>query len=241
MMRELLKIENLSKHFEGIVAIDNLNLSIFEGTLTGIYGDNGSGKTTLFNLINGFEKPDSGILYLNGQEITNKSVINRANHGLGRLFQTPRLFQDVTVLENLLASSKNNESISFIEYLFKYRKIKSNLILDTKKAYEILENLNLKDKANSKAFKLSVGEKRLLSLGSLIMNDVKLLLLDEPFAGINEIAAQQIEKTIMSLKNNGLTLIMIEHNKEKLFEMADQIFELKNGKLIMINSDLCKK
>lgn len=231
MMEAILNIKNVFKHYEGIVAVDNVNLSIMPGTITGVYGDNGAGKTTLFNLISGFEKTEEGYIIFEGKDITQKTVIYRARHGIGRLFQISRFFSDVTVLDNLLAAGNNHEAKYLHNYLLKHSIIKKNKIADLEKAQNILEQLNLSDKAGLKAYELSVGEKRLLSLGSLLMNDAKLLLLDEPFAGINEVAAQKIKSILISLKNSGTTFLMIEHDKAKLFELADSVYEMKQGKL----------
>ncbi|HBG62217.1 MAG: hypothetical protein A2266_05505 [Bacteroidetes bacterium RIFOXYA12_FULL_40_10] len=232
MMETILNIKNLYKHYEGIVAVDEVNISILSGTITGIYGNNGAGKTTLFNLLSGFEKPDNGSIFFEGKNITKKSVIYRSRHGMGRLFQIPRIFADVTVLDNLLAAGNNHEAKYLHNYLMKHSTISKNKIKDNEKAKNILQQFHLTDKAGLKAYELSVGEKRLLSLGSLLMNDAKLLLLDEPFAGINEIAAQQIKHILTSLKNIGTTFLMIEHDKEKLFELADRVYEMKQGKLL---------
>lgn len=233
MMEAILNIQNLYKHYEGIVAVDNVNLTIMPGTITGIFGDNGAGKTTLFNLLSGFETPDNGSVCYEGKDITNKSVIYRAKHGMGRLFQIPRFFGDVTVLDNLLAAGNNHEAKYLHNYLLKRSTIEKNKVADKEKAKNILKQFHLSDKAGLKAFELSVGEKRLLSLGSLLMNEAKLLLLDEPFAGINEIAAQQIKSILTSLKSSGTTFLMIEHDRAKLFELADCVYEMKQGKLFI--------
>jgi len=232
MMEAILNINDLYKHYEGIVAVDNVNLSIMPGTITGIFGDNGAGKTTLFNLISGFEKTDKGHVIYERKDITQKSVIYRARHGIGRLFQIPRIFADVTVLDNLMAAGNKHEAKYLQNYLLKHSAIKKNKIADIEKAKNILEQFHLTAKAGLKAYELSVGEKRLLSLGSLLMNEAKLLLLDEPFAGINEIAAQQIKYILTSLKSSGTTFLMIEHDKAKLFELADSVYEMKQGKLL---------
>lgn len=235
-MEAILNIQNLYKHFDGVVAVDKVNLTIMPGTITGIYGDNGAGKTTLFNLLSGFEKPDRGSVFFENKDITKKSVIYRAKHGMGRLFQIPRFFSDLTVLDNLLAAGNNHEARYLHNYLLKYSAIRKNKIKDTEKAKKILEQFHLTDKAGQKAFELSIGEKRLISLGSLLMNEAKLLLLDEPFAGINEVGAQEIKSILFSLKNSGTTFLMIEHDKEKLFELADNVYEMKQGNLFKTTS-----
>jgi branched-chain amino acid transport system ATP-binding protein len=126
MMEAILNIQNLYKHYDGIVAVDYVSLSIMPGTITGIFGDNGAGKTTLFNLLSGFEKPDNGSVFFEGKDITKKSVIYRSRHGVGRLFQIPRFFGDITVLDNLLAAGNNHEAKYLHNYLLKNATIKSN-------------------------------------------------------------------------------------------------------------------
>lgn len=230
-METILDIKNIYKHYEGIIAVNKVSLSIMPGTITGIYGDNGAGKTTLFNLISGFEKPDKGSIQFYGKDITHKSVIARAGLGMGRLFQAARVFNDVSVIDNLLAAGNNHQARHLHNYIFQYRTIKRNIIRDTEKAYKILDQFNLKDKALLKAYELSVGERKILSLVCLLMNDAKLLLLDEPFAGINETAITQIKDIFCLLKANHLTLLLIDHNKEQLYQISDTVYKMKQGKL----------
>lgn len=232
MMEAILNIQNLYKHYQGLVAVDHVNLFLTKGTINAIYGDNGAGKTTLFNLISGFEKPDEGKIVFNGLNITHKSVLYRARLGIGRLFQIPRIFSDISVLDNLLSAGNNHEARYLHNYLFKYSTIQENKHRDMQKAYQILEQLNLSSKAGIKAFELSVGEKRLLSLGSLLMNDAQLLLLDEPFAGINNLVAEQIMSILTQKRAKGVTFLIIEHQKDSLLTIADHVFEMKQGKLL---------
>lgn len=224
-------IQNLSKRFEGLLAVDEVSFSIVQGTITGIFGDNGAGKTTLFNLISGFDKPDDGKILYNGKDITHESVITRSKIGIGRLFQTPRVFNDVSVLDNLLAAGNNNVAQYLHNYVFRATLIKKNKIENTKRANYILDLFNLVEKDASKAYEISVGEKKLLSLGSLLMNGTKFLMLDEPFAGISEVAIPQLISIFYSLKDRGITILMIEHDQQRLNQIADTIYEMKHGKL----------
>jgi len=231
MMEAQLNIKNLYKHFDGIVAVDHVDLSVSSGSITGIFGDNGTGKTTLFNLISGFEKPDSGMVFFEGKDISHYSVLRRARMGLGRLFQSPRIFGDLTVIDNLIAAGKNIEGNHLHNYLIKQKVVKENQRIIRERAINVLEQFHLTEKLMLKAYELSVGEKRLLSLGSLLMNGAKLLLLDEPFAGINEVAAVQIAEKINQLKKSGITILMIEHDLARLNNIADTLYEMKQGKI----------
>lgn len=231
-MNKLLCIQNLSKHFEGIQAVDRVSITVNQATCIGLYGENGAGKTTLFNLISGFELSDNGKIILQGKDITQKSVLYRAQMGMGRLFQNPRVFNEITVFDNLLAASKNDTAHHLINYLLKIDSIKAEDKVNRDKAFKILADLSLGKKAQMKAHELSIGEKKLLSLGSLIMNDAKLILLDEPFSGINPNMIEKIIRVLTDLKQNGHTFILIEHNHEIMMSFIDNAYEMINGKLI---------
>ena len=230
-MEEILNIQNLSKHFEGIKAADNINLSLQPYTITGIYGDNGAGKTTLFNLISGFEKPDSGLIMLNGIDITEKSVLLRAQMGMGRLFQNPRIFSEVTVFENLLAASKHSTGHHLFNYLLKYNIIKEEDGLNRQKAIDILEQFSLSSKAGLKAYELSVGERKLLSLGCLLMNSAKFILLDELSSGLNSGMIVRLNQILLDLSISGVTFLMIEHDRELMEKICKTTCKMYNGKL----------
>lgn len=230
-METILNIQHISKHFDGIVAVDDMSMTIPTGTITGIFGYNGAGKSSLFNLLSGFEKPDSGNIFYRGIDITQKSVLKRARLGIGRLFQTPRIFSDLTVFDNLLAASKNQKGHHFYNYIVNPDAIRNEIKIDSLKAYKILEQFSLSEKWDMKTYELSIGEKKLLSLGSLLMNDAQLLLLDEPFAGINETMISHLKNILVLIKKQGITLLIIEHNKAAITDIADIILEMKQGKI----------
>lgn len=231
-MEEILTIQNISKHFQGIKAVDDVSLSLKQGTITGIYGDNGAGKTTLFNLISGFELPDSGNILLKGKYITHKSVLQRSQMGMGRLFQNPRIFSEVTVLDNLLAASKHTSGHHLMNYIFKNQIIREEEIANLQKANEILEQFSLSSKSNQKAYELSVGERKLLSLGCLLMNDTSFILLDELASGLDGIMIERMNDVINQLNKSGVTFLMIEHDNEVIKKLCTKTYEMQNGKLI---------
>lgn len=238
-MEAVLKIEKLNKRFGGIVIADELSLQLEAGSVTGIYGDNGSGKSTLFNLISGFEHPDSGSIDFEGKNITSKSVLQRSRMGMGRLFQSPRLFASLTVMDNLLASGQNKVGHKPFNYFIIPRSIRKEEEAKLNKARQILEAFSLGEKAGNKAFELSVGEKKLLSLGSLLMNESSLILLDELSSGLNNVTIEKlitIFKTVSNPQestflNFSPTIVMIEHNSNVLGNLCGKILKLENGKL----------
>lgn len=231
-METILKIQHVSKHFDGIVAVDDVTMAFPASTITGIFGDNGAGKSSLFNLLSGFEKPDSGMIFFQNKDITHKSVLQRAKMGMGRLFQIPRIFSDISVFDNLLAASKNPKGHHSYNYFLNPAAIRRETEIDSIRANKILEQFSLLNKSSIKAYELSIGEKKLLSLGSLLMNDAQLLLLDEPFAGINEALIAHLKNMLILIKQQGVTLLIIEHNKTLIEEIADNYYEMKRGKII---------
>jgi len=246
-MSVALQIEDLSKHYDGIVAVDNVNFAIKLKTITGIFGENGAGKTTFFNLISGYEMPDKKRIRLNLRfielpvytpvssiKIFDKNadlltVRERCLLGLGRLFQKPRVFNELTVIENLLMSNKPIKKNSLLVFLFKYRVVKRAKIINSIKAVKLLKEFSLYSKKDDKAFKLSFGERKLLSLCCLMMNNSKLVLLDEPFAGINTI--KKLINLIKHYKNKGVAFLIIEHKYNILADLCDYIYEMKSGKI----------
>lgn len=231
-MNDILTTQNLYKHFQGIKAIEDVNFSIQKGEIAGIFGDNGAGKTTLFNLISGFEKPDKGSIYFDGKNINHLSVLQRAKKGMGRLFQNARVFNDVSVIDNLIAASKYSTGHNFFNYIINRKKIKEEDVTNKKKAEAILDQFLLTDKKNKKAHELSVGEKKILSLGCLIMNDAEFILLDELTSGLSSIMIIRIIEAIKQLNKSNLTFLMIEHDKEVLTQLCNKTYEMQNGKLM---------
>lgn len=231
-MEKILEIKNISKHFEGICAVDDACFSLKKGTITGIYGDNGAGKTTLFNLISGFELPDNGNIFFNDANITHKSVLKRAQMGMGRLFQNPRIFSEVSVFDNLLGASRHSTGHNLLNYFHKRKIIREENFANTSKATEILKQFSLNTKSSQKAYELSVGERKLLSLGCLLMNNSSFILLDELTSGLNNNMITRMNDIIMQLNKSGVTFLMIEHDHEIIENLCTKIYEMQNGKLI---------
>lgn len=228
---DILKLENINKHFDGVQLFNSLNLNIAKETIVGIFGDNGTGKTTLFNIVSGREKYNGGKILFKDIDISKKSELMRAQMGIGRLFQNPRVFSGLTLIENLVASSNLKSSQSFFKNIFNHNLVQKENEINLKNAMEILEHISLQTKAKLKACELSVGEKRLLSLGSLMMNDSKIILLDEPFSGINNKLIKILKENLLTLKRTGTTILIIEHDKETIQELSDIVYELRDGTL----------
>lgn len=232
-LNRILEIKNLVKSFNGIKAVNNVSLSINSGTITSIIGPNGAGKTTLFNLINGLLSQDSGQIYYKNKLIDNYPQWDRAMLGIGRLWQDIRLFKNMTVLENLLVAKKHQPGEQILKTLFLRSRVTNIEKENVEYAERILNVINLESKRNCLAKDLSYGEQRLVAIGRLLMNDSDLLLLDEPFAGINPIMIEKISALIKKLIEQGKTILMIEHNVPKALSISDFVYVMNEGKIAL--------
>jgi len=223
---EALKIENLIKRFGGLVAVDSINIHVNEGELVGLIGPNGSGKTTLFNCITGFYRPDEGHVKLNGTEITGERMETITERGLYRTFQLPRLFLELTVLQNVLLSQPHqNEGL--IDILFR----KTPIVL-VKRAKELLEFVGLARLTDELAGNLSGGQQKLVELAAALLKNPAIILLDEPMGGVNPTLINEIKERLLELNKLGTTFFVIEHNMEVIMDIAKRLYVLDHGSLI---------
>ncbi len=232
MSNNLISVNNLKKSFGGLKAVDVQELSFKEGELTSIIGPNGAGKTTFFDLISGFQDADSGSIFLKDKDISNAQPYKIARMGMVRTFQLTKVFDRMTVMENLLFSGSNIKNDSFLRSFIKLNSQKlyeSNL---REKANEIMNDLNIGHMSNSYARELSGGQKKLLELARSIINEPEILLLDEPLAGVNPKLAEDILSLITKLSDSGITILMVEHNIEAVMKISERIVVLAEGSLI---------
>ena len=236
MLNDIISVKNLQKSFGGLKAVDVNDLTFMEGQLTSIIGPNGAGKTTFFDLISGFQDSDSGKVYLNNKNITKSQPYSIARLGMIRTFQLTKVFDRMTVLENMMFSASNVNNDSFLKSLIQLpsQKITEKNIKD--KSFEIMKELNIDHMANSYARELSGGQKKLLELGRSIINDPKILLLDEPLAGVNPKLAEEILEIILNLSKKGISILMVEHNIEAVMKISERVIVLAEGKVIADNT-----
>ena len=232
MSNNLISVNNLKKSFGGLKAVDVQDLSFKEGELTSIIGPNGAGKTTFFDLISGFQNADSGSIFLKDKDISNAQPYKIARMGMVRTFQLTKVFDRMTVMENLLFSGSNIKNDSFLRSFIKLnsQKLYENNLRE--KANEIMNDLNIGHMANSYARELSGGQKKLLELARSIINEPEILLLDEPLAGVNPKLAEDILSLITKLSDSGITIVMVEHNIEAVMKISERIVVLAEGSLI---------
>jgi len=239
----ILKIDNLSKYFGGLAAVSNCSLKIKRGTITGIIGPNGSGKTTLFNLIAGNLKSSEGTVLFNNENITDVPAYELFSKGLLRTFQIAHEFTNLTVLENLMMVPGNQSGEKLVNVMLKPSLIKKEEEQVRRKAYEVIEFLNLKHLANELAGNLSGGQKKLLELGRTMMVDAKLVLLDEVGAGVNRTLLKEIGTSIQRLnKEKGYTFCMIEHDMDFISRLCNPVIVMAEGSVLFEgSSDQVKK
>lgn len=233
----ILQVKKLSKHFGGITALDNLDLEVYKGEIVSVIGPNGAGKTTLFNCLTGIITPDSGTVYF--QTKTNE-IINIIGFppnkisflGMSRTFQNVRLFQNMTVLENVFVSRFIHSKASFIKSLFSTKARKENEDKVLNESYKLLEFVGLKDKAIFLAKNLAYGEQRKLELARALATDPILLLLDEPTCGMNPFETAELMNLILHLKELGITILLIEHDMRVVLNISTRVVVLDYGEKI---------
>jgi branched-chain amino acid transport system ATP-binding protein/neutral amino acid transport system ATP-binding protein len=224
----MLKCLELRKYFGGVRAVDDCSFEVKKGTITALIGPNGAGKTTIFNIISGIIKPDSGKIFFNGKDITNLNPEQISNSGISRLFQQSKLFNNLTVRENLLLAFDNEDTKFWKNLLGKNRITKEK----EEKIKEILKMVKMEEFENNLARNLSYGQKRLLELARTILNPHILLMLDEPVSGVNPALRNEIADILKKLKENGETIFLIEHDMNFTLKISDEVIVMDEGKVI---------
>jgi len=213
----VLAVKEVYKDFKGKKVLKGISLSVNRGEIVGLLGPNGAGKTTLFNSIIGFIGIDKGSILLEGEDITHLPPFRRAEKGLAFLPQEHSLFEDLTVIENL---------IIFLEFFTNNR----NEALA--KAEMLLEDFGLIDLKDQKAYTLSGGQKRRLEIARSLITNPKYILFDEPFAGLDPIIVSEIRKLILRLKENGIGILITDHNVRETIKMVDRVYIISEGKVL---------
>ena len=228
----LLEVKNLGISFGGLRAVDSFNLNIEKGQLYGLIGPNGAGKTTVFNLLTGVYKPNEGIVTLDGKNITGRKTIEINKAGIARTFQNIRLFKDLTVLDNVKAGLHNHFHYSTIEGILRlprFRKVERAM---DERAMELLKVFDLDGQADYLASNLPYGKQRKLEIARALATEPKLLLLDEPAAGMNPNETQELMKTIRFVRDEfDMTILLIEQNANMALKIADIGYVLETGKI----------
>ena len=220
-------------HFGGIKAVDNISLSIETGSITGLTGPNGAGKTTLFNVIAGLYRPNTGRVFLDGQDITGAAPHELFHKGLLRTFQLAHEFSSLTVRENLMMVPPNQSGERLIDIWLSPKKIRAEEAANRQRANDVIAFLQISHLADEYAGNLSGGQKKLLELGRTMMTDAKIVFLDEVGAGVNRTLLHQIGDSILRLNTEfGYTFCMIEHDMQFIARMCDPVIVMAQGRVL---------
>ncbi|MFS0645188.1 ABC transporter ATP-binding protein [Siminovitchia sp. 179-K 8D1 HS] len=232
MSNALLEVKGLTKSFGGVVAVSNVDFHLNPGEIMAVIGPNGAGKTTLFNMITGVLPPTSGKVYFNKEEITGKQPFQIAKAGITRTFQNLQVFENMTVVENVMTGVHCRLKTGFVTSGFRLPLVKR----EEKQAYDIamhyLEKMGIADLAHEDAKVLPYGNQRLLEIARAAASSPKLILLDEPMAGLNPQESAQLVQVIRKMRAEGMSFLFVEHDMETVMGISDRIVVIDYGKKI---------
>lgn len=227
-----LEIKNISKEFGGLKAVNDVSFQVNQGEIVSIIGPNGAGKTTVLNMLTGIYDIDGGEVWFDGKPIHQDAPQKIVAAGISRTFQNIRLFKNLRVIENVLIGAHLHTKYSFFGGLFRTRHFRRMEQEQMRRAVEILESIGLKDHINSYADSLSYGDQRRLEIARAIATGAKILLLDEPAAGMNPQESEALMHFIRKLREEGYTIVLIEHDMKFVRNISDRIYVLDYGKKI---------
>lgn len=228
----MLSVHGITKRFGGLVAVDNVSFEVFEGTIHAVIGPNGAGKSTAFNLLTGFEKPDSGTVLFEGTKVTGLKPHRIVRMGVVRTFQNTMLFDEMTVLENVLVGMHVKTRTGFLGAALVLPRARTEERLSRDEAHRLLRLVGLDDVAGAKAGDLPHGQRRLLEIARGLGAAPRLMLLDEPAAGLNGAETTELAETLRRVRDTGVTLVVVEHDMGLVMDVSDEIVVLNEGRKI---------
>ena len=229
----LLEVKSLGISFGGLRAVDDFNLKIEKGQLYGLIGPNGAGKTTVFNMLTGVYKPTDGSIFLDGENITGKKTIDINKHGIARTFQNIRLFHQQSVIDNVKIGLHNEHTYSTLSGILRLPSYRKTEKIMNEKAMELLEVFDLQDEADILASNLPYGKQRKLEIARALATYPKLLLLDEPAAGMNPNETKELMETIRFVRDKfDMTVLLIEHDMKLVSGICEELTVLNFGQVL---------
>ncbi|MCD8082288.1 MAG: ABC transporter ATP-binding protein [Clostridiales bacterium] len=229
----ILEVKSVSISFGGLRAVDDFSVTIEKGELYGLIGPNGAGKTTVFNLLTGVYRPDEGTIRLDGQDITGKKTIEINQAGIARTFQNIRLFKELSVLDNVKAGLHNHYVYSTLEGILRFPRYRKMERAMDERAMELLAVFDLDNEADYKASNLPYGKQRKLEIARALATDPKLLLLDEPAAGMNPNETAELMETIRFVREHfDMTILLIEHDMKLVSGICEKLTVLNFGQVL---------
>ena len=233
MAETLLKVREVSKNFGGLCAVNRVSIDISRDSIVGMVGPNGCGKTTLLSTIFGLQKADAGSILFNNEPIDKLSPHQIYAKGMANAFQIPRLFFQLSVLDNMILAARDNRGDKLLNSVLLRKGWQNQEVEIVDRVMEVLELLELDHLTFSPAGELSGGQKKLLEIGRAIIAEPKLLLLDEPVAGINPVLGKKIFEKLEHLRQGGMSFLIIEHRLELLMEFANWVYVMDRGRMVL--------
>ena len=224
-----LELENVSKNFNGLLAVDRLSFSVAKGQIVSIIGPNGAGKTSVMNLITGVYPVTDGEILFQGKRLNEKEPHEVASLGISRTFQNVGLFKEITVLENVMVGLHGMVKSGVFSSMMGFPSVRQGEKEIRRKSLSALATINLGNKRNFLAANLSYGDQKLVELARAVVSVPKLLLLDEPGAGLNETEKEKLIRLILALKKEGMAILLVEHHMEMIMRISDNIVVLNFG------------
>jgi len=228
----ILRVENITKQFAGLMALDKVSFETQKGNIHGIIGPNGAGKTTLFQIISGILKPSDGTVFYKDKSITHQGPHINCAQGIARTFQSIRLFPGMTVLENVMTGMHTHLKTGIFMSGFSLPSVRREEADAREKSLEILDFMGIKDKADLEAVSLPYGQQRLTEICRALASEPALLILDEPAAGMNHTEGKILASKIKEIQKSGVTILLVEHDMGLVMKICDQITVLNYGVVI---------
>ncbi|MBN1192547.1 MAG: ABC transporter ATP-binding protein [Coriobacteriia bacterium] len=228
----MLAVRGITKRFGGLVAVDGVSFDVFEGTIHAVIGPNGAGKSTAFNLLTGFDRPDSGTVEFDGATITGLKPHRIVRKGIVRTFQNTMLFDEMTVLENVLVGMHVRTRVGFLRAALVLPGTLSEERLAREEAHRLLRLVELDGASDTKAGDLPHGQRRLLEIARALGAAPRLMLLDEPAAGLNNAETGNLAEMLRRIRDTGVTIVVVEHDMGLVMDVSDEIVVLNEGRKI---------
>jgi branched-chain amino acid transport system ATP-binding protein len=229
----LLVVEGVERRFGGLRAVDGASFSVRPGTVTALIGPNGAGKTTLFNVISGFAAPDAGTIRFDGEEIAGRAPHEIAQRGLVRTFQLTRVFGKMKVLDNVVIAARDQPGEKLVEAVFRPGRSRRREREVRERAVAMLDQVGLAEKAGEYAATLSGGQRKLLELARALMTEPRMVMLDEPMAGVNPTLGRRLLTYLDELRNReGMTVLFVEHDMDVVMGVSDEVVVMSEGRVI---------
>jgi branched-chain amino acid transport system ATP-binding protein len=228
-MTALLQVRGLTKKYLGLTAVDDVSYEVEAGTIVGLIGPNGSGKSTSIDCISGFQPANGGRWSLGGVDLTGLPPHKIARAGLTRSFQTVRAYDELTLLENLCVAAQETDGVGWLQALWRGKPLRAAESAAEARAHDLLATVGLADYAAAPAAILSYGQRKLLAIAASMMSRPRLVVLDEPVAGVNPTMVRRIEHVIRKLNAEGVALLIVEHNVDFIMSLCSRVIVLEQG------------